>query len=208
MAIQREKCRAKILIEGTSVGGSNITVRTPFVQSFNVNKSRGSASTFDASLKVPSSDISGSIGGAYLDIFAGSITGYDSVDGSLSGLPRIFRGYIRQAKISPCYDDPDYVILSISGSDALSLLQGKKYTRRCRSTQASFVSITGVTRRGLKGGKFTYQAEDVLELDDGLQDRNLSVTETRKVADQRKGRDAPKDTRKLVAPLIVTPVEG
>lgn len=199
MAIKRVKCRAKI-----EFVGANLTVRTPFVQSFNVTKTRAAASSFDASLKIPSNQIADSIISSEVSIYAGSITGTDSVGGSLSTLPKIFTGYVRQAKISPCYDDPDYVILSISGSDALSLLQGKKYTRRCRSTASNFVSITGVTRKGLKSGKFTRATEPIVEMDDGELNQDLPVTQTRDLGPESK--QISKTPSKAVAPLITVPV--
>ena len=58
MAIELVKIRAVITI------GNSLTVETPFIQSFNVRKSRGQISTFDASLKVEYDQVTGSsIGG-------------------------------------------------------------------------------------------------------------------------------------------------
>jgi len=138
MSINQVKCRAEVVVGGLSV-------KTPFVQSFNVRKQRGQPGTFDASLKVLGSSISGSSAGGDVKIYG---------QGNL-----IFTGICRQAKISPCFDDPAYVILSISGADALSQLYGKKYTRRCRSTQATWAGITGVVREGLRSGKFMYNGQ-------------------------------------------------
>jgi hypothetical protein len=131
VAIERVKCRARVDL-------GNLRVETPFVQSFNVRKQRGQVSTFDVSLKVSHDEISGTLTGNNIEIHAG--------EGSPSEL--IFTGIVRNAKISPCYDDPKYVLLSVSGADPLSLLAGKKYTRRCRSTRASWTAITGVVRSG------------------------------------------------------------
>lgn len=142
MAIDRVKVRAKITV-------GDLTVETPFIQSFTVNRRRGQSSTFDASMKVSHTEVSSSITGDNVKIFAG-----EDVAGEL-----IFTGVVRQAKISPCYDDPKYVILSVSGTDTMGLLQGKKFTRRCRSTKTAWVSIQGVVRKGLKSGKFAYQSE-------------------------------------------------
>ena len=133
MAIERVKVRANITI-------GRLSVSTPYIQSFNVKKQRGQVSTFDASLKVSHDEISGTITGGNVVIKAGSE----------SSMETIFTGMCRTAKISPCYDDPKYVILSISGADASILLQGKRYTRRCRATTSTWVSITGVNREGLK----------------------------------------------------------
>lgn len=158
MAIDRVKCRAEIRVGG-------ITVKTPFVQSFNVRKQRGQVSTFDASLKVPSGT-SAKLAGGDVVILAGEGTASNT----------IFTGICRQAKVSPCFDDPYYVILSISGADTLSLLQGKKFTRRCRATDTAWCAITGVTRKGLKGGKFTYDTESVLEVNEGRLERQNNTS--------------------------------
>lgn len=158
MAIQRVKCRATV-----SVGG--ITVSTPFVQSFNVRKQRGQVSTFDASLKIPAGTSSRIAGG---DVVIRA--------GENSASTTIFTGICRSAKVSPCYDDPYYVILSISGSDKLSLLQGKKFTRRCRATNAAWCAITGITRKGLKSGKFAHNTEPIFEMDDGQMEKQNNLT--------------------------------
>ena len=149
MAITRVKCRARVEVAG-------ISVSTPFVQSFNVRKQRGQISTFDASLKVPAGS-GGNLGSGDVRIYAG--------EGSPSNL--IFTGMCRSAKISPCFDDPNYVIISISGADNLALLQGKKFPRRCRATKSSWASITGIVRKGLKGGKFAYNTEAHFEINEG-----------------------------------------
>lgn len=158
MSIEMVKCRATV-----SIGG--ISISTPYVQSFNVRKQRGQVGTFDASLKVNGASIGGSLTGGAVVISAGT-------DGSKK---TIFTGICRQAKVSPCFDDPAYVILSISGADALSLLHGKKYTRRCRETLAAWVGITGVVREGLKSGKFTYNHEPTITTGPGLQEKDNSL---------------------------------
>jgi hypothetical protein len=159
MAITMVKCRAKVQV-------ASLEVVTPYVQSFNVRKQRGQVSTFDAALKVPSDNVS-SLAGGDVKIWANS--GDDATK-------LIFTGVCRSAKISPCHDDPFYVILSISGADALSYLQGKKFTRRCRGTLASWCAITGVVRKGLKSGKFAYNTEPILETDDGNIEKARNVT--------------------------------
>lgn len=138
MSIELVKIRAKIRI------GNNFEVTTPYIQSFNVRKSRGQSSTFDASLKVRYEQIKDTNVGGQVVILAGS-------DGNLT---KIYTGIMKKSTMSPCWDDPGYVLLNISGTDELSKLQGKKYTRRCRSTKSSWVAINGVTRPGLRDGKF------------------------------------------------------
>jgi hypothetical protein len=159
MSITQVKCRARVEVSGFSV-------QTPFVQSFNVRKQRGQVSTFDASLKAEASAISSGLVAGEVRIYAG--------EGLASNL--IFTGVCRTARISPCYDDPKYVILSISGADRMSLLQGKRYTRRCRSTKACWVAITGVTREGLKSGKFAFNDEPTIEITKGIQEKADTLT--------------------------------
>jgi len=138
MTIDLIKIRAKIEI------GNSLTVETPFIQSFNVRKSRGQLSTFDASLKVEYNQISGSNVGGIVKISAGG-------NGTMI---KIYSGILKKSTITPCWDDPGYVIFNISGIDVLSKLEGKKYTRRCRASKSSWVTINGVEREGLRDGKF------------------------------------------------------
>lgn len=175
-SITMVRIRAKI-----SIGG--LSAETPFIRSFNVSKSRGQVSTFNAVLKVPHDSITDNIVGDSVVIEAGE------------GSPniKVFTGMVRQAKISPCWDDPYYVDLALSGSDRLSYLQGKKFTRRCRSTRASWVSIDSVVRRGLKSGKFKYIERPVLETskDEPVSDGH-QITATRNMTIP----DAPKSGQK------------
>lgn len=184
MAIERVKVRANITI-------GRLSVSTPYIQSFNVKKQRGQVSTFDASLKVSHDEISGTITGGNVVIKAGSE----------SSMETIFTGMCRTAKISPCYDDPKYVILSISGADASILLQGKRYTRRCRATTSTWVSITGVNREGLKSGKFSYDSEKITidsgQLGSTTITGNLSSTPG-KAVDKVKPKEI--ETKELVKP--------
>ena len=137
MSITMVKVRAKITIGG-------LVVETPYIQSFNVSVVRGQISTFSAQFKVPYNEVRGNIVGQDITIDAGR--------GSPSN--RIFAGLVKRAKISPVFDDPDYVLMSVSGEDIISLLNGKKYTRRCRATTATWVTIDNVVRKGLRTGKF------------------------------------------------------
>lgn len=148
--IELVKIRAKIQI------GNNLEVETPYIQSFNVRKARGESSTFDASLKVKHEHIEKSSLNGEVLIHAGR------------DVPKlIFTGIVKKASISPCWDDPGYVFMNISGADASSLLQGKKFTRRCRATKGTWVSIESVARPGLRDGKFAYDLNTV-QLDSGM----------------------------------------
>lgn len=143
MSITQVPIRASV-----SIGGGS--VETPYVLSFNVHRRRGSPSTFDASIKVK-----GSVGG-------GTPTGGISISAGGGGASnKIFTGIIKGAKVTPCWDDPSYVVITLTGDDALSLLQGKKYTKRISGPGAgAFCLITGVVRPGLKSSKFANSGVD------------------------------------------------
>ena len=147
MGIQQVKVRAKITI------GSGLIVETPYILCFNVNKARGQISTFSASLKVHKNDISHSISGDNIKIYAGS-NGATNV---------VFSGIVKSIQISPCWDDPQYVFMNVSGEDILSILRGKKYTRRSTASNSSWISIDGVTRQGLRSSKFKAQSVNKVE---------------------------------------------
>ena len=135
MSITQVPIRATINVGGTSI-------KTPYVLSFNVHRRRGSPASFDASVKVR--DVGGGgLAGGGISISAGS-----------SGGSTIFTGIIKGAKITPCWDDPSYMIITLTGEDSLSLIKGKKYTRRSRGATSAFCLITGLVRSGLKSGKF------------------------------------------------------
>lgn len=144
--IELVKVRARVSI------GSDIIANTPYfagvtnqILSFNVDKARGRSASFSASLKVLANQATGALSGDTIVIEAGEDT------------PRkIFTGIVRGINISPCREDPSYVIMNVSGSDELSKLAGKKFTRRCRATRGTWVSIEGIARPGLRSGAFQY----------------------------------------------------
>ncbi len=154
MAIDRVKVRARVTIGSLIVQTGNGYAD---VMNFNVTKSRRAPSSFSASLKVPAGAITGNLVGSNVKIEAGED----------SAANVIFVGFARSAKISPCFDDPYYVILAIAGSDVLSFLQGKKYTRRCRATKSAWVSINSVVRKKLKSGKFETRKQETFDITDG-----------------------------------------
>ena len=141
MSIQSMKVRAVI--------ECGIVVRTPYVLSFTVNKTRNSKSTFSASLKVPSNE---------LDRLTSEIT---ITAGTVRNMNKIFTGYILSTRPSICFDDPSYTILNVSGSDILFKLEGAKYTRRQVSPKTKWALIESVTRTADKSGKFQLVNEPV-----------------------------------------------
>lgn len=150
MSIQQVKIRARIKI------GNSLEVTTPYILNFNVSKVRGQITTFTASLKVLGSDMSYSITGDHIKIYAGTSSTYNS--------NVIFSGIVKNITVSPCWDDPQYVYLNVSGEDILSVLRGKKYTRRSTASLASWISIDGVARKGLRSGKFKAQVVNKLDI--------------------------------------------
>ncbi|MGD9158772.1 MAG: hypothetical protein PVG39_10230 [Desulfobacteraceae bacterium] len=179
MAIEIVKVRALIRI-----GNSNLIAGTPplgypnHILSFNVDKARGQISTFSASLKVRRDEVTGGLlDDASVSIYAGTTSTYLR--------NKIFTGAIKTVTMSPNRDDPEYVILNISGNDILSRLTGKKYTRRCRSTKGVWVGITGVTRQGLRAGKLAYEPTEAylgmyggdLNMQDNLTSTRPPITE-------------------------------
>lgn len=136
MSIESVKIRATITL-------GSITIKTPYILSFNVTKTRNSKSTFSASLKISSNRLS-NIGDNRVEIFAGE-KGEES---------KIFTGYVLSSRPSICFDDPNYTILNISGSDITYRLEGEKYTRRQMDSRSKWAVIESVTRAAEKGGQF------------------------------------------------------
>jgi len=171
MAIEMVKIRAQVTLGSlTAVTPSGNMTSNNIIMSFNVDRQRGQISSFSTSLKVMSKEVTGNILGSEVVIRAGR--------DSPSNL--IFTGICRSANITPCRDDPIFVILNVSGNDILSRLDGKKYTRRCRSTRGTWVSINSVTRPGLRAGKLVYTAIDpTIEPMGGDVEKKNNVTSTR-----------------------------
>lgn len=145
MAIHLIKIRAKIEI-GSLTAGTPPLGYSNHILSFNVDKTRGKPSNFSASLKVKHADVSGTISGDYIKIYAGTD----------SSMPQIYTGIVKTVNMTPCREDPGFVILNLSGEDVLSRLQGKKFTRRCRSSRGVWVGIEGVARPGFRSGYINY----------------------------------------------------
>lgn len=120
--IIQEEIRAKIIIADT------IDVETPFVKSFNVSKSRGQIiGSFSATVEIPATQLTSTsealdLGGQGIEIYAGTRDVYES--------QKIFTGEIKSVQINPSWDKPEYFVLNLSGSDVMSRLEGKTYSRR------------------------------------------------------------------------------
>lgn len=147
MGIERIPIRAKITFGST-------TVETPYILSFNVNKQRGSYSTFSASLKVKSSSVRGITGKVV--IWAGE----------KNKLKKIFTGIVKKKIQSPCWDDPSYQTINVSGADELVKLEGMKITRRQFVSDTSWVKITSASP-GLKSGKLKLTNQQTLIPNEG-----------------------------------------
>ena len=148
MGIERIPIRAKIIFN------DGAEVNTPYILSFSVNKQRGSYSTFSASLKVLSKDVN-------------SITGKVVIwAGEKDSLKKIFTGIIKKKIQSPCWDDPSYQTINISGADELVKLEGMKFTRRQFISDTSWVKITSVSP-GLKSGKLKLTNQPTLSPNEG-----------------------------------------
>lgn len=194
MTITQVPIRAKVEI-------GDLTVETPYITSFNVHRRRGAPATFDVSVKVKDSVNNIGTGGG-ISISAGSPTP-----------TKIFTGVVKGAKMTPCWDDPSYVILTLTGDDVLGLLKGKKYTRRCRGTKASFCMITGVTRAGLKSGKFAYTNDKVFEIESAKANMDLPAHGTNVDVSAIKGvgevEASDKNTTSILPDVtLVTDIEG
>jgi hypothetical protein len=127
------------------------------VLSFNVTKTRNSKSTFSASLKVKAEDLSS------LDDNTVTISA-----GEKGSLIKIFTGFILSSRPSICFDDPNYTVLNISGSDILFRLEGEKYTRRQMDSRSRWAIIDSVIRQAEKGSQFALVNANVQFNDDDI----------------------------------------
>jgi len=162
MAITRVKIRA-------TIEGAGFYAETPYINQFTVTKTRNNISSFSASVKVRTANFDATIYAGPVVISAGVKTD-DTTD-----LKKVFTGIIRKATISPCWDDPTYVLLNISGEDILSELRGKKITRRQIKEKGSWATIDSVIRRGLRSDKFSYINRATMQTspNEELNDKNI-----------------------------------
>jgi hypothetical protein len=166
MGIEVTAIRAKVTF-GT------VVVETPYILSFGVSKSRNSSSTFNAAVKILTDDL-------------GNITDNNIVieAGVLDDLNTIFTGYVLRTAPSPCWEDPNYVTLNISGSDILYRLQNEKYTRRQIAKQNKWAAIDSVTKKADKGAQFKLINSEVLVTTGGSMTTKFQEQDT-----QRKNSD-------------------
>lgn len=121
--------------------GSGFDIATPYILSFYVRKSRNELSSFNFSAKVNSTSFSNSTGG--------------QVTFEVNN-KKIYTGIILAINARPCFDDPQYTIVDVSGTDIRKELEYKQYTRRSTDSLSSWALITGVVRKGLKSSKLNY----------------------------------------------------
>lgn len=120
---------------------SDTAIYTPYILSFTVHKKRGESTTFDASVKIDR-ELAG----------RGAVKSKIIISAGSSELKVIFTGYIKSAKLAPCWDDPGYSVLSISGADKLSTISKATSSQvsRVRDPEFVYCEITGVICRGEK----------------------------------------------------------
>ena len=123
------------------------SVSTPYILSFNVNKTRTAVSTFSASVKVKYSS---------LPSIKGTVVIKAGVKG---GMRTIFTGYVKTVQPSPCWDDPSYVTVSVSGVDELHKLENRRFTRRQIKTEQLYAVITGISQEGPTPSKLKYTGQ-------------------------------------------------
>ena len=138
MSIETIPIRATISFTG------GVSISTPYIMSFSVNKSRGAISTFNASIKIKSDQ---------LDNLNGKVT---IKAGKKGNLITIYTGYVKSMAPSPCWDDPAYVIVNISGVDELFKLENRRFTRRQIVSDKSWAVINSVVSEGSKPTELKY----------------------------------------------------
>ncbi len=134
-----------------------LIIKTPYILSFSVTKTRNSKSTFSTSLKVLSSELANMEDNAIV-IYAGE----------KNREIKIFTGYILSTRPTICFDDPNFTVLNLSGSDALFLLEGEKYTRRQMHSKKKWAIIDSVVRKAGKSQKFELNYQPLQTVDEDL----------------------------------------
>ena len=136
--ITREKIRARITF------AENITVETPYIKAFSVNRQRGQLSAnFSATVEVDLNTIG-------LDANAGNLIIEAGTEGNLI---TVFTGEIRQVTIEPSWDKPELSVLQMSGSDVMMNLEGRSFSRRLQwESSGIWAKITNIDRVHQKRG--------------------------------------------------------
>lgn len=125
--VVNEKIRAEVWL------GNTLLAKTPFVRSFNVQKSRSQISTtFSLSLEI--------MGGKSLPL-GQKIT---IKAGLRDNLKDIFTGEIETTSVKPSFGKPSYFLISLNGRGVLSILEGKTFSRRLpANSEGIYCKITG-----------------------------------------------------------------
>ena len=155
-----ERIRAVISFGGAVfVTPGSATAHDGYIKSFNVHKARTqptatmsceidvlftSAEKIMKGIEVTSNNV-----GAMITVRAGV-----SQDGSDTGVPLIFTGYIMSVRRTPNFNDAKRFVLSISAEDVFVKMKHMKYSRRFKMTDEAFAVITSGIRR--QGGPMTH----------------------------------------------------
>lgn len=125
--ITEEKVRAEIWM------GDVLLAKTPFVQNFNVNKSRSQiSSTFSTTFEL--------LGGTVFPLGEKLVI----KAGTRGNLKTIMVGIIETTQVSPVFGKPSYFSITLGGRGVLSVLENKKFSRRLKSSgQGVFCLIKG-----------------------------------------------------------------
>ena len=151
--IEKQKVRARVEL-------GNITVETPNVVSFSVNRARNQTSAnFSASLRIEYTEINSST-----ELLAETIV---IKAGLKNNLKTIFTGKVEKCVVNPVRVDASKVILNLSGKDVLSVLEGQNINRRLKtyrdgsSPPERWASVTGVIKHSTPTiQKFKEKIED------------------------------------------------
>ena len=114
--LRKEEIRARITIGAAT---SSLVYETPNILSFSVSRSRTQPSaTFSAQIEVSAND----------NLSVGTDIVIEA--GTRNNIRKIFTGSIKGVTVNPHWDKANVYIVSLDGSDALSELEGKRYSRR------------------------------------------------------------------------------
>ena len=149
VGLELEKIRATVVLGGREI-------KTPFVQSFSINKSRATLHN-SASVSVELRAGTTFIAGQDVEIHAG-LKDKEKLE---------FTGQVMTLTVTPSADKAGYYIINLQASDKMIELENCRFSRRLRSDGFSaFVSIDGGPRnrpnkgfsidKRIRGGKHQY----------------------------------------------------